>query len=739
MKINKKEKSVLSRFRKVAAVVYFALLLVFCCAGYWLYSFFCDNIREERGKHVKELTETLAELAELYASSRREMIQLTGSYIDGSVFENSEELIAELVKQNAYFDMEESEAYAVSEDGTYYKSDGTTGVWENKEYLIENIAEERLWIRFVPGESKKHLFCWIKLENPIYVKEEDRLFEYYTVIIDSSHLEYALVSNSYAEKSSVYILGNDGTRLYRQSKIFDIPLEADYLEELERNVELISGEWEKLKQVVNSDKGSYCMEISYVGVDYYLATCPVANMPNWNLMVVVDSDMVVGSESRMDDYSTMFIWVLILIVVGFISATVILFVYLKSREGLSKQEKESARLLELAAKEADRANRAKTELMAHISHDIRTPIGGVMGMTNIARRSMDDPEKVEDCLDKIDESSAYLLSLVNKVLDLSKIESGEFKLVAEPFSIPDLLYECVAMMEGQIKENKIWFYKKFPPFAYPAVIGDRLHVQQIIMNILGNAMKYTPAGGQVSFLVTEQMLPDGRAEFCFTVQDTGIGMDAEFLKRIYQPYAKADEDEGKRYHGTGLGMTIAKRYIDAMGGTIQVESELGKGSRFMVRIPFGIAEQLPEKEEAKVMVTEAFTGRKILAVEDVPINLKITVFLLEHMGFTVDTALNGAEAVDAFSRSKVGEYSAILMDVMMPEMDGLEATEIIRKLERPDAATIPIVAATASAFEEDRIAIFKAGMNGYLLKPLNDEAVYSELMKHIFPEAERDA
>ncbi len=736
MKKSKKKKSVLSRFRKVAVVVYVALLLVFCCAGYWLYSYFGKNVRKERGIHVLELTETLAELAELYSSSRREMIQLTGSYIDGSVFEDGEELIAALAEQNHFFDMEESEAYAVSEDGTYYKSDGTTGVWENKEYLIENIAEERLWIRHVPGEETKHLFCWIQLEEPIYLKAEDKELEYYTVIIEPSHLEYALVSNSYAEKSSIYILGNDGARLYRQSQIFDIPLEADYLEELERNVELISGDWEKLKRVVSTEKEQYCMEISYQGINYYLAVCPVANMPNWNLMVVVDSDMLVGSENSLDDYANLLVWVFVIILVGLIAVTVIMFVYFKSREGLSKQQKESARLLELAAKEANRANRAKTELMAHISHDIRTPIGGVMGMANIARRSIGDKEKVEDCLDKIDESSSYLLSLINKVLDLSKIESGEFKLVEEPFSIADLLKECVEMMEGQIKENKIWFYKKFPPFAHPAVLGDRLHVQQILMNILGNAMKYTPAGGQVSFLVTEQILSDGRVEFCFIVQDTGIGMDAEFLKRIYQPYAKADEDVGKRYHGTGLGMTIAKQYIDAMGGTIQVESEPGEGSRFTVRIPFDIADELPEKEKEGITVTKAFTGKKILAVEDVPINLRITVFLLENMGFTVDTALNGKEAVAAFEKSDVGEYAAILMDVMMPEMDGLEATEVIRKLERTDAKSIPIVAATASAFEDDRIAIFKAGMNGYLLKPLNDESVYSEMMKQIFPEKE---
>lgn len=735
MKKKEKKKSVMSRFRRLAVVIYVVLLLVFCCAGCWLYSFFNRNSREERGNHVTEFTGTLAELAELYAFSRREMIQLTGSYIEGKSFENAEALIETLEEQNLFSQMEESEVYAVSEDGTYYKSDGTTGIWENKDYFVENIDEERMWIRPVPGEEKKHLFCWIQLDEPIYLKDENKKFEYFTVSIETSYLEYILVSNSYAERSSVYILENDGTRLYRQSKIFDIPLEADYLKELERNVECISGDWEMVRQVVSSGQGSYCMEISYQGIDYYLAICPVANMPNWNLMVVVESDVLVGAENGLDDYESLLVWVLVIVFVGLVSVIVIMLAYLKSREGLSKQQKESARLLELAAKEANRANRAKTELMAYISHDIRTPIGGVMGMTNIARKCMDDKEKVEDCLDKIDESSAYLLSLVNEVLDLSKIECGEFKLVEEPFSIAELLKECVEMMEGQIKGNKIWFYKRFPDFVNPAVLGDRLHVQQILMNIIGNAMKYTPAGGTVSFLVTEQMLSEGRVEICFIVQDTGIGMDAEFLKRIYQPYVTADEDEGKRYHGTGLGMTIAKQYVDAMGGTMQVESEPGKGSRFIVRIPFGIADKLPEKETAEVTVTQAFTGKKILAVEDVPINLKITVFLLEHMGFTVDTALNGIEAVDAFKHSKEGEYVAILMDVMMPEMDGLEATATIRRMNRADAATIPIVAVTASAFEDDCIAIMNAGMNGYLLKPLNDETVYVEMMKQIFPEA----
>ena len=735
MKKSQNKKSVLGRFNNTAVAVYMLLLLVFCLVGYRLYCFWNDSIREERGRHLEELTGTLAEVAELYASSRREMIQIMGAYIDGNEYANGEELIRVLAEQNLLLDMEETDVFAVCEDGTYYKSDGTTGVWENKEYLIENIAEERMWIRYVPGEERKQLFCWIELEQPIFLKEENRVVEYYAVIIDPEHLETTMVSNAYAEKSSIYILGNDGTRLYRQSKLFDSPLEANFLEGLEMETELKNGDWEKLKKAVSGDNEQYYVEISYEGEDYYIAICPVANIPNWNIMVAVASDVLAGSEEVAVNQSRLYHGILVVVFAALVSVIIMFVVYLRGKARLKKQKKESIHLLELAAKEANRANRAKTELMSHISHDIRTPIGGVMGMTNIARRNLNNPEKVEDCLDKIQESADYLLSLVNTVLDLSKIENGEMELVQESFDLPELLKQCVEMLEGQVRENKVWFYKKFDAFAHPYVLGDKLHVEQILMNILGNALKYTPAGGKVMFIVNETLLNDETVEYCFTVQDTGIGMDEEFLKRIYLPYSKADEDVGKRYHGTGLGMTIAKKYIDAMQGTIRVESEPGSGSKFIVRIAFPIAAEAPEKAE-EVKVTKAFTGIKILAVEDVPINLKITVFLLENMGFTVDTALNGVEAVEVFARSAEGEYAAILMDVMMPEMDGLEATEVIRKMERADAATVPIVAATASAFEDDRAAILAAGMNTYLLKPLNEEDVFVVMKNCLFPDAE---
>ncbi len=733
MKKKETDKAVHSHFRRVAAALYTILLIIFCCAGVQFFFHWSNNIQKERRTHLMELTGTLSELAEVSASSRKETVRLAASSVGGKEFENAEALFNALQEQKLFLGLEQDEVYVIDEDGTYFKADRTTGVWEDMEYLCEDSAEEYVWLHPVPEEEEKHLFYWVKLEKPVYLKEEHRSLEYYIAIIEASCPEKMFVPDAYAKKSSVYLLDSGGICLYCQNRIFDISQGDDFLQKLERNTRRLSGSWNGLKKAVSEDKGQYCMEISYQKTAYYLVTSPVTGIPDWSLLLVLQGDALAASGEGRNDCGNTLILLLIIILIVLIFITAILLVYLRRKEGTSKQQRESAKLFEQAAKEADRANRAKTELVAHISHDIRTPIGGVMGMTNIARRSIEDKEKVEDCLDKIEESSEYLLSLVNKVLELPKIENGELKMIKKPFSLPDLLKECIEMLEGQIKENKIWFYKKFSAFEIPVLLGDRLHIQQILMNILGNAVKFTPAGGQVFFGAAETVFLDGKVELCFTIEDTGIGMDAEFLKRIYEPYEKAEKPADKRYQGTGLGMTIVKQYIDAMGGSIQAESEPGKGSRFVVRIPLEAAEELPEKEQ-RVTVTKAFTGKKILVAEDVPIHLKVTVFLLESMGFTVETAVNGAEAVETFTKSKESEYAAILMDVMMPGMDGLEATEAIRKLNRADAANVPIVATTASIFEDDRTAILNAGMNGYLLKPLNNEAVYAEMMKWLFPE-----
>lgn len=443
-------------------------------------------------------------------------------------------------------------------------------------------------------------------------------------------------------------------------------------------------------------------------------------------------ELVFGNEAGFHGYGYILVRIMFNLVVALIFAALVLYVSTRNDKKIFRQQKENIRIMREAEKKANQENKEKTRMLAQISHDIRTPISNVMGMTSIARESFADKEKMEDCLDKIDISSTYLLSLINKLLDFSQIEDGSFKLLQEPFSVPELLKTCGDMLEGQIKEKCICFSEEFSKIKHPVVLGDCLHVQQILVNILGNAVKYTPTGGKVTLFALEKEMEDEKARFCFVVQDTGIGMKEEFLERIYQPYAKEDEDAGKRYHGTGLGMTIVKQYIDAMKGTIQIERNREGGTCMVVQIAFPVVEEPPYRK-TDISVNGMFAGKKVLVAEDMLSNQKIMEFYLKNMGFTVDTAQNGKEVVEAYLQAETGEYAAILMDVMMPELDGLEATKVIRESDREDAEKIPIVAVTACAFEEECMAIRAAGMNGYLLKPLSEAVIYAEMMRCMSP------
>lgn len=386
-----------------------------------------------------------------------------------------------------------------------------------------------------------------------------------------------------------------------------------------------------------------------------------------------------------------------------------------------RQELKARRALQDAVDEANRANSAKSDFLARMSHDLRTPINGIMGMLAIAGRSMDDPEKVGECLDKIGISSRHLLALVNDVLDMSRLESGEMSFEKESFELSALLENCVSMTEGTAAEHRITVETDFGGLRHTHLCGSPLHLRQILLNILSNAVKYNREGGRIRIAVTELSAGEGSAVLCFEISDTGIGIGEEFLERIFEPFTQEDAGSRTNYMGTGLGMTIAKRLTEQMGGTIQVESRLNEGSRFRVTLPFEtdpVWQQEPEEEDRADL-----SGRNLLVAEDNEINMEIVLFLLQDAGARVTPARDGREAFELFADSAPGEYDLILMDVMMPEMDGLEATRRIRSLERADAGTIPIIAMTANAYPEDVIKAGEAGMNEHLAKPLAAETL----------------
>lgn len=394
----------------------------------------------------------------------------------------------------------------------------------------------------------------------------------------------------------------------------------------------------------------------------------------------------------------------------------------------TRQDIELKEELQAAKNTAENANRAKSDFLSRMSHDIRTPINGVIGMTEIARMNKENPDKVAECLDKIDGASHHLLELINEILDMSKIESGGAKINNEQLNIKLLCEECMNIVSAQLVNRKLNIISNTDNVHHSQLVGDKLHLKQILINILGNAIKFTPDDGTITFTAEEINNDELRSTFRFTVEDTGFGMKPEYMKNIFERFSQEDEGARSTYQGTGLGMAITKNLVDLMNGTISVESELNVGSKFIVELPFEIDNSLII--EAIKDETIDLNGLNVLLAEDNELNAEIAKVLLEQHGVKVDLVTNGKLALDAFAASEEGEYDAILMDIMMPVMNGLTATTKIRALERPDAETIPIIAMTANAFEEDKQKSFEAGMNDHVSKPVDPKLLQRVIAIH---------
>ena len=386
------------------------------------------------------------------------------------------------------------------------------------------------------------------------------------------------------------------------------------------------------------------------------------------------------------------------------------------------KQKELAYQQELvkAVESANQANTAKTEFLSRMSHDIRTPLNGILGMLDIAQKNETNPDILSECHNKMRTATFHLQALVNDVLDMQQMENDRFFLEQIPFDIREILDNCWNMLEVQASQLHITLERIKPgTIKYPYLIGSPLHIRQVFMNLLSNAIKYNKPGGKITIQSEIIKQVHQTVIYKFMISDTGIGMSPEFQKHIFEPFAQEDTGARTIYKGTGLGMAIVHRLIQEMGGTIQLKSEKNVGSTFTLILPFTIEEQQLSVSEETVSDTVAdLSDLHVLIVEDNELNLEIAVFSLEAAGLKVSTAGNGLEAVRLFEKSEPYEYDIILMDIMMPVMNGLDATRAIRGLNRPDAADIPIIALSANAFAEDIQKSKNAGINEHLAKPL---------------------
>ena len=397
----------------------------------------------------------------------------------------------------------------------------------------------------------------------------------------------------------------------------------------------------------------------------------------------------------------------------------------------NNQEKQYAEQMQRSAKLAKNANEAKTRFLFNMSHDIRTPLNGIIGLLKINVAHSDDEKLVRENYKEMEKAANHLLSLINDVLQMSKLEDGREELSSELVCLPDVFYDMKAIIDGSALDKGISVdFSEDSIWVHPYVITNPLYLRQIFLNIYGNSIKFTNFGGKISTKQECIEEKDNVITYRWIISDTGIGMSKEFLKHIFEPFAQERADARSNYHGTGLGMAIVKKMIDKMGGTISVTSEVGKGSTFVVELPFemGAAPEKSKKEEADKENT--IHGLNLMLVEDNELNAEVAEILLEDEGAIITMVNDGQQAVELFNNNPVGTFDAILMDIMMPVMDGLTATKAIRALNRPDAGIIPIIAMTANAFAEDVQRCLDAGMNAHLAKPLDIEKVKKTICEH---------
>ena len=425
--------------------------------------------------------------------------------------------------------------------------------------------------------------------------------------------------------------------------------------------------------------------------------------------------------------------VLVLLIFGWLlTAMAVTMVHLSARKKAQKAAQEKAEEMAELAERAQAANKAKTAFLSHMSHDMRTPMNAIIGFTGIAMKN-NPSDEVKNCLEKIDESSEYLLSLINDVLDLTHIESGKVKYNPVPADVKSITDSALDIIKGFLTNRDINFKIQCEDAKIPNVLADPARLRDVLVNILSNAVKFTPDGGTITFEAQcQEKGGDGYINMRYRISDTGIGMSEEFTKEVFEEFAQEDSDVRTQYHGVGLGMAIVKKYVDMMGGTISVQSKKHEGTTFTVDIPLEITDKEWNKSDTGFSEKVDLTGVNVLLAEDNELNAEIAAVQLEEFGMNVERAVDGKNAVEVFRNHPKGTFDVILMDVMMPEMNGYEATKAIRAMnDRPDGKNIPIIAMTANSFAEDVQASLDAGMNAHLSKPIVMDEVIKTILRYV--------
>lgn len=683
------------------------LVLVFCVL---FASSLDEQLYVQRLYSMEQNAKKSSELVNLSIRSEWEKLHQLVYTIQRFPASGSQQLVNNLADMSQSSDAHSPWTFScIDSESNSYNWDGTVTRWPLPKLLPAELPDHQIAIRESNADGTEQMLFLQRLPQPIAMAD-GVVLTHVALTIDMHILLPELEVSSFGAGNSTYITKTDGTRLYHQTSNSEILPAYNIITALQKAEFLYGTNYEALVEAVEA-QGFFTGEIVLHDMRYFVSCTPVAE--RWAMILFIPEKNVSGGTTEL-------VRKLILQMAGIafaLSVVLILFMRLNARRTLEAQQ--------TALREAERASKSKSDFLSNMSHDIRTPLNGIMGMCHLAMRDYDDPAGY---LDKIDQSSHQLMLLINDILDMSRIEQGKVEVHAAPLDIHKLLRGCITSIEALAREKNIAVRVETGGLKDNFVASDELLLNQILTNLLGNAVKFTPEKGAITLRAAQEERQNGLALYTFEVRDTGIGMSPEFLGRMFEPFSQENSGSRTQYKGTGLGLSIVKSLVEKLQGTIQVESAPGKGSCFTVALPLAVAPpvQAPEEDE-EIPVQGA--GMRVLLAEDNELNLLIAVDILEGFGLTVDTASDGSQAVDRFSASPEGQYHLIFMDLRMPVMDGLAAARAIRGLPRGDAG-VPIVAMTADAFAEDVEKTWAAGMNDHLAKPLELDKLKAVLYKY---------
>ena len=720
-------------------------LIVGCCmtgiamflAFFFLYhTYIQDIIYEERLNQMEEITRQMFQNLEDVIDAHWNRVTEECNYLKDANVQTTDELCRHIKKKyelSAYADQKIT-LMALDSDGGYYTEDGYRGLFRDLDYFEDN-SEQISFVFDSMTDNQSEMVFLQRLPEPIELQngEEKTTISYFGISQNMEQLNPYFSCDAYNGNNSVYVLDDNGFKLFNSNQV-ELIKGHNVFSVLQNMKYLHNSSFDKTK-VELEEKGCSYSNAILDGTEYFYALKRLENA-EWTLIFLVPAEYVATNTLRLVNFVMVFIVIFTVIVAVCVMFGISLVMHRNQQESIRVERENNARLetvntelrqakraAEEAFQVAQEANRSKSSFLANMSHDIRTPMNAIIGMTSLIRYDAGDKGKVIEYADKIDISSQHLLGIINNVLDMSKIEAGKTVFKYSDFSIVDFIQELDTIFHSQIYEKQQTFTITKENIRHEWVSGDRVHLMQIFSNLLSNAIKYTQEGGEIQFLVEEyETKSRAYARYRFLVSDNGMGMSADFKNTIFDAFTREESSMTNKIQGTGLGMAITKNLVEAMGGTIDVESEPGQGSCFEILMDLKTAEDqsvslIPhtEKDEPEGNILQ---GMRFLCAEDNEINAEILTELLKIEGAECTICENGEEILKTFEQSAPGDYDMILMDVQMPVMNGYEATKAIRRSSHELAKKIPIIAMTANAFSEDIQHSLAAGMNAHVSKPV---------------------